>query len=197
MSTPQPSWLKRVIHSYPAMVAAIDRAKRALVTLLLALASKYNVVLDLRRESADEVVRKAFRKVSLKTHPDRGGDPEEQKKLNAANDAWQAARNAPKQKRGGWNAGRQGANKAPKSEGLATTSPRARQRKAHEKGYRIRSTGSLLTYQKFADAGVWLRFVSFVEQFLERHGIRHWCATMETNADGTYHLHVMLQFHKA
>ena len=90
-----------------------------------------------------------------------------------------------------------GCQQAPKSEGLATTSPRARQRKAHEKGYRIRSTGSLLTYQKFADAGVWLRFVSFVEQFLERHGIRHWCATMETNADGTYHLHVMLQFHKA
>ena len=25
----------------------------------------------------------------------------------------------------------------------------------------------------------------------------HWCATMETNSDGTFHLHLMLQFHKA
>ena len=55
------------------MVSELDRAKRALVTLLRRLASQYAVTLDLTRDSLDADVRTAYRKVSRKTHPDRGG----------------------------------------------------------------------------------------------------------------------------
>ena len=55
------------------MVAELDRAKRALVTLLRRLASQYAVTLDLTRDSLDADVHTAYRKVSGKTHPDRGG----------------------------------------------------------------------------------------------------------------------------
>ncbi len=50
------------------MVSEVDRAKRALVTLLRRLASLYAVTLDLTRDSLDADVRTAYRKVSRKTH---------------------------------------------------------------------------------------------------------------------------------
>ena len=55
----------------------------------------------------------------------------------------------------------------------------------------------LLTYQKFADTGPWDAFLEFVRGHLEHWRVRYWCATMETNADGTRHLHLMLQFFRA
>ena len=55
------------------MVSAVDRARRALVSVLRQLAALYAVVLDLARESADSAVKTAYRKVSRKAHPDRGG----------------------------------------------------------------------------------------------------------------------------
>ena len=55
------------------MVSAIDRAKRLLVNLLKTLAATYGVVLQLSRDSSDVDVRKAFKKVSRKAHPDQGG----------------------------------------------------------------------------------------------------------------------------
>ncbi len=77
------------------MVSAIDRAKRALVTLLKALAASYGVVLQLARDSADRDVRSAYRKVSRKVHPDHGGSVADQTQLNAAHDAWQEASSKP------------------------------------------------------------------------------------------------------
>ena len=55
------------------MVSGVDRAKRALVTLLRQLAAVYAVSLAVTRDSADSAVRTAFRKLSRKTHPDHGG----------------------------------------------------------------------------------------------------------------------------
>ena len=49
-------------------------------------------MLDLVRDSADEDVRAAYKKVSRKCHPDRGGNHEHQLELNVAHDAWQDAR---------------------------------------------------------------------------------------------------------
>ena len=61
------------------MVSELDRAKRALVTLLRRLASRYAVTLDLTRDVLDADVRTAYRKVSRKTHPDRGGREKREK----------------------------------------------------------------------------------------------------------------------
>ena len=73
------------------MPSAIDLAKRSLVGLLKRLALFYAVVVQLNRDSSEADVRTAYRKVSLKAHPDRRGRVEDQKALNAANDAWQDA----------------------------------------------------------------------------------------------------------
>ena len=44
----------------------------------------YYKVLDVDPNSSQDVIKKAFRKLSLKHHPDRGGDAEEFKKINEA-----------------------------------------------------------------------------------------------------------------
>ena len=65
--------LKVAPPNFEGMVSAVDRAKRALVSVLRQLAALYSVVLDLTRESADSAIKTAYRKVSRKAHPDRGG----------------------------------------------------------------------------------------------------------------------------
>ena len=54
------------------MVSETDRTKRALVSLLKTLAGIYAVTLNVTRESSDKDVSSAYRKLSRKTHPDRG-----------------------------------------------------------------------------------------------------------------------------
>ena len=56
------------------MPSALDLAKRALVTLLRALAVTYGVPVDVSRDLEDAEVRRAYRTVSRKVHPDRGAD---------------------------------------------------------------------------------------------------------------------------
>ena len=70
------------------MPSAVDLAKRELVKVLKELAAKYSITFafTLTRESSDEDVIKAFRRVSLKVHPDKRGNFQ---KLSATNDAWQ------------------------------------------------------------------------------------------------------------
>ena len=41
-------------------------------------------VLGVARDAAQDVVKKAYRKLARKLHPDRGGDPEKLKRVNAA-----------------------------------------------------------------------------------------------------------------
>ena len=71
------------------MPSPTDVAKRELVKLLKSLAVKYGVQLEVTRDSSDKEVVKAWRKVSLKTHPDKGGTAEDSARLNAANGVWQ------------------------------------------------------------------------------------------------------------
>ena len=78
------------------MPSATDVAKRALVSLLRTLAVAYGVALTLKRDAPDKEVSGAYRKVSRKTHPDRGGKTEDQTSLNNAHDAWEAAKRAAK-----------------------------------------------------------------------------------------------------
>jgi len=61
------------------MVSALDCAKRALVALIRALVTTYGCNIHVTRDSSDAELTKAYRKLSLKVHPDRGGDEERQK----------------------------------------------------------------------------------------------------------------------
>ena len=71
------------------MPSELDLAKRALVGLLRSLALAYGCVVAVTRDSSEAVVRRAFRSLSRKVHPDKpGGSEEDSKKLNAAHDAW-------------------------------------------------------------------------------------------------------------
>ena len=49
-----------------------QQARRALVKVLLTLAALYSLHLDVARDSADDVVTRASRRVTLKVHPDTG-----------------------------------------------------------------------------------------------------------------------------
>ena len=70
------------------MVSTLDAAKRVLVVLLRTLAATYNCAVGVTRDSSDAVIRKAYRTMSLKTHPDKGGAEEDQQNLNNAYQAW-------------------------------------------------------------------------------------------------------------
>ena len=56
------------------MPSEVDLAKRELVKVLKSLAAKYQIHLELSRDSSEKDLKKAFRKVSVKAHPDKGGD---------------------------------------------------------------------------------------------------------------------------
>ena len=71
--------------------SARDVAVRAFVHILLLLAKRYELVLAVNRESPAEELRRAYRKLSLKTHPDKGGKQSDQQKLQKAKDAWEKA----------------------------------------------------------------------------------------------------------
>ena len=77
-------------------VSAAQQAKRALAAVINALAGRYGVAVHISRDSPDADLRSAYRQVSLRVHPDRSGHGEDQKRLNAAHDAWAQAVTAPK-----------------------------------------------------------------------------------------------------
>ena len=184
------------------MPSEADIAKRELVKLLRALAAKYGVALTVARESAEKDVHQAFRKVSLKAHPDKGGAVADFQKLSAANDAWaNACKNSA---RPGRPAGRPEAREPGTGRGQRPTSgaPLAAVAPRETKLYRLQGVAVLFTYQGFsADLGeflpIWQRFVSFVESKQKEWGVQHWTATAETNEDGKHHMHYMVQFWKA
>ncbi len=76
-------------------VSAVRLAKHAFIVLLRSLAVIYGLAVPpLSRDSPDADVTAVFRRVSLRAHPDKGGSLQDQKRLNAARDAWQAAKKA-------------------------------------------------------------------------------------------------------
>ena len=73
-------------------VSVIQAAKRFLVNLLLTFARHYQVTLTISRESEDKDVVRAFKKMILKAHPDKGGREGDAQKLNTALEAWDSAK---------------------------------------------------------------------------------------------------------
>ncbi len=62
------------------MVSSVDLAKRALVALLKLLAAAYSCALDVTRDSSEQEVKSAYRKLCKKAHPDKGGQEADQKR---------------------------------------------------------------------------------------------------------------------
>ena len=54
------------------MVSVVDRCKRVLVTLIRTLAGVYACSVNVSRDASEAELRKAYRTVSRKAHPDRG-----------------------------------------------------------------------------------------------------------------------------
>ena len=160
--------------------SAVLLAKRALVALLHALAPLYNVQSTCTRNSSDDDIVKVFRKLVLKTHPDRGGNVRHQQQLNEARASWEIAK---KKARGASASSRS-------AEPPLSMVPASAQRNE----YRVRGTSVLLTYNGFSDPAQWLALNAFVLSHLQPWKARHWCTTLETCASGKFHAHVMLQF---
>ena len=72
--------------------SALATATRAFVTVLLVLAREYELALEINRDSPAEELVKAYKKVLLKTHPDKGGRKEHMQKLQAAKEEWERVR---------------------------------------------------------------------------------------------------------
>ena len=199
------------------MPSLVDVAKRTLVRLLLQLAGMYGADVTVDRSSAAQEVSRAFRKVSLRVHPDKpGGNLAAFQNLSAAHDAWaelekrrapagRRAQEQPKPK--GGPAGRHPRPKpshAKREHGSTTSAPAPPllplEAAAGKRVHRVRGRALLLTYQGI-DAceelalQCWARFLDFVMERLRMWGVNHWTATMETNQNGKHHLHLMLDFH--
>jgi hypothetical protein len=145
----------RRVCALSSMPSPVDTAKRALVSLLKALAARYDCPLTLTRDSSDSDVRKAFKKVCLKVHPDKpGGSVPDFQRLSAANDTWQDLLK---------NNGAPG--RPPKAEQERKPRPRAGKPFAMtaptaRKEYSVRTLAVLLTYQGFPEDVVTVRLAA-------------------------------------
>ena len=90
-------WLRSLLHFFSflihffAMPSTADICKRALVTLIRALAVAYGFRVAVTRDATDQVIKRAYHTTSKRTHPDKGGSTEDQKRLNLAYEAWDQA----------------------------------------------------------------------------------------------------------
>lgn len=160
----------------------IGVATRAFVAVLLALARGYQLALHVNRDSDREALMKAYKRVLLKVHPDKGGSKQDTQKLTAAKETWDRALKASSS-----NGGRPSAATADGTL-VGKRSGKGRQE------YRVKATVILLTYQGFADMAQWRRFVSFARGSLKKWGVQRWGATLEACETGGLHTHLVLQF---
>ena len=128
------------------MAGAGKLLKRALVSLLLELAHAYSLTLRLNRDSDDDEIKRGFRKVILRAHPDKqGGSEASTKRLTVAWEKWNQARMKPK------------ASGRPSSVADPVVPS---QRKKKE--FRIQGLAIMLTYQGLVDTSCWEVFLQFV-----------------------------------
>ena len=165
-------------------VSALNRAKRAFVTVLLSVAKTYSVVVTVTRDSEDKDLLGAYRKMVLKAHPDKGGDKEKFQRLQAAKEAWAAE-----------------CEKSPKvgapfasADDLVLSKPWFAPGKT---GVRVRGQSVLLTYFGTWSLTLWRTFLAFVRKVLLPWSVLRWCATLEKSTAGKLHVHLALQFRSA
>ena len=175
--------------------SAARRALNALLATMQYLARVYGTRVSLTHESPPAEIRRTYRRLSVKCHPDKGGRLTHQQQLNAAHSAWEAVHS------GGKGPGRPrtgetvmqkpAAAAAPATASVLDAAPRR-----GERGYRIHATGVLLTYQAFPGKEAWPDFLATLRSLVQPLKVKYWCATLETNVrgNGGFHAHVMVQF---
>lgn len=174
------SSLALLLHSFAMVASAVQLAKIALVSLLLALAQQYAVQIQLKREDDDSLVEAAFRKVVKRTHPDKGGKLADQQRLQSTRERWRALR-----------AARPTDRARPKVS--SDLLPVQVAEPSGSKPYFIMSSSVLLTYHNL-EASAWDSFIDFLQGRLLLWSVLHWCASMEECQSGRPHIHIMFQF---
>ena len=176
------------------VVTQAQIARRALVKVLLSLASVYAVILSVTRESNDADVLTGYRKLIRKVHPDKGGKKEDCQRLQSAKDAWDAAKQGAKQ------AGRPRSDDRARDNHTGAQAQDAGMDVADPdkvlKAHRIQSKAVMLTYNGVVDLAQWHRFVVHVQANFRSWGVKYWCCTLEVNSKGKLHIHMMVQFQR-
>ena len=146
-------------------------------------------MLVMRRESPDEVVDAAFRRILKKAHPDKGGSKEDVQNLTSARAKWHEARGHSRPGR---------PTKKPDASAIIPASQVLATAKLEDidgkRKFEFRTRAILLTYHGLVGVDEWDDFVAWVESQLAEWGAKHWCATLELCKTGRVHLHLMLQF---
>ena len=77
---------------WSAMSSRSQLAKRAFVKVLLVLAATYGFSLHINRDSGDDAVSAAYRRVMKRVHPDKGGAVADAQRLQTAKEEWDGAK---------------------------------------------------------------------------------------------------------
>ena len=165
-------------------MSKVAAAARAFVAVLLTLARSYEVALKVNRDSSPDELLGAYRKLLLKTHPDKGGRKCDQQRLQQAKEHFEKTR------RGASAAG--GRPRA--AEGATDLVAAAAAKRQKRKEFRVHATVVLLTYQGVKDLAQWRRFVTFARGSLKKWKAFRWAATLEACETEGLHTHLTLQF---
>ena len=174
--------------SAPMPLSAAVRAQRAFVSALLAMAKKYGVGLEVRRESLPPDVLKAYRQVAKRAHPDKGGHKADFQRLQAAKEEWERAQSP--QPRAQTQRGAAGG-------GSAIVPATALWSEKGQPGHRVQSGAVILTYFGEWSLRRWQQFLAFVRKQLQAWEVLRWCATLERSDAGRLHVHLALQFRRS
>jgi hypothetical protein len=190
----------------PASIGQV--AKRAFVKVLLELAALYGIAAVVNRDSPAKLLESAFKRVSLKAHPDKGGKRAHFQKLQAARENWQKAQ--PSSGTGSSSGQAASSSAGRPQQDLACS--RGTQKAANQDEYfqliratfpglcsvyRVTPVGIMLTYQTFPGPCEWQPFCEWVQGGLRKWKVKYWCATMEICKKQQHHVHLMLQFFSA
>ena len=145
--------------------SAVLRLKRAFVSVLLSLAVAYGVAPDINRDSDDDAILQAYRRVVKKVHPDKGGNKKKFQALQGAKEEWDKARQAA---RPAGNPELSGGKLVPSNAALSARSAQSRQ-------YRISAQAVLPTCCGKWSLPLWAAFVAWVRSQLAPWTVRSWC----------------------
>ena len=133
-------------------LSLLQQATRAFVRVLLTVARVYNVALNVSRDSPEQALVKAYKKLVLKAHPDKGGAAKHFQALQDAKEKWDALRTS--------KADRPPGRKWSQTQTAAAVGTVGDKQSAQE-GYRVNACSVLLTYQGFTGLSDWARFLFF------------------------------------
>ncbi len=175
------------------------------------LCKKHRLRRKLTKKTCQGDVVNAYKALLLKVHPDKGGDPDDFKRLQGAKERFDAAGNAsggrpaapstspPEPERSPPKAAAtdHGGMCAAPTTMVTSHCDSCPQCDAERRNFRVQCGAALFTYNGLGTWEDWNAFVAFVRaDFLKRLLVLYWCATLEACKGGKWHAHLMLQFRK-